>query len=150
VLFCSKLQGHEELVLQLYKELSSATRSSVRKEIAKLASAMERGRQGPHQLPGNVQAWFFAGALMLTNGHGLERLRLQWTVTTQIPDTQTTLSQTVLVAIWDAPKWLRKMALKDHPLVSKGNQDVVLLPWSRFVKIDTKKLAKLRFKHLNI
>lgn len=150
-LFCSSLVGHEDLMLKLHRELSNTKRSSVRREIDKLASAMARGRLGPHQLPGGVQVWFLAGAILLTNEIGAIRLKQNWHIGSQIPVGLLDISSktTLMVAIQKPPSWIRKIAIKSHPLVTLG-EDCVLVPWSRIVKIDPRKLSKLRLKHLNI
>lgn len=147
-MFTADPRGLEEQLVKLFHGLSKDQRSSVRREIDKLVEAFHRGRQGPHQLPGGVRAWLFAGCIMLTSTAGEKRLRELWHITSQITETSST-STTIAVAIEAAPKWLKKIALKSHPLVSASEQ-WVLIPWSRFVKIPKHKLSGLRLKHLNI
>lgn len=148
VMFTADPRGLEEQLVKLFHGLSKDQRSSVRREIDKLVEAFHRGRQGPHQLPGEVKAWLFAGCIMFTDSTGEKRLRELWQITSQITGGCSD-STTIVVAIEAAPKWLRRIALKSHPLVSASEQ-WVLIPWSRFVKIPKHKLSGLCLKHLNI
>lgn len=153
VLFSSDPRQQEEELVSMHAELSNVARSSVRREIIKLAQAFHSGRRGPHQLPGEVKAWSFAGSIMFTNQIGEERLKNSWDVGAHIPDAcpLSQIKPCILIVVWNPPKWLRKIGLKSHPLITNLKKfDVVLLPWSRMVKIKSRKNLKLSWKTLNI
>tara|TARA_R110000868_G_scaffold315755_1_gene576642 strand:- start:3595 stop:4809 length:1215 start_codon:yes stop_codon:yes gene_type:complete len=137
-----------------YYKLCSQGRSSSSAELVKIVNSLKAGRKGPHTLSGGVKAWTFSGQIVLTTKDGEQRLNKHWHITSQIPELSdlSSLSNHVpLVAVWNAPKWLSKQALKSHPLVpGSETSNVVLLPWSRMVKLKLKKKLKLQWKSLNI
>lgn len=148
--FTTSPKGHEDELTQLVCELSSKSRGALRAEIGKLSDAFHRGRQGPHCLSGGISAWIFSGAMVFTSDLGAKRLKSKWDIASQIPSRYLSHeSNTLLTAIWDAPAWIKKLAIKSHPLVVLP-QGVVLLPRSRLVKIPSHRLVNQRIKHLNI
>ena len=154
VLFGEHLDQAMTQLRDEYYKLCGKGRSSSSQELVKIVKSLKTGRQGPHTLSGGVKAWTFSSQIMLTTKAGEQHLNKIWHITSQIPelrDLSTLNDHTVLVAVWNAPNWLRKIALKSHPLVNmSASDDVVLLPWSRMVKVKSKKNLKLQWKSLNI
>ncbi len=154
-IYCLDISLQQESVSQQFKELSNVSRSSERGEIAKLCKAFAAGKKGPHQLPGKVKAWGLSGLVLLTNELGETALKKSWTLGSHIPESFviSNHSPAPLIAVWNPPKKIQKIALKSHPLVSNPqNCNVVLLPWakwSRFVTDNSNKSIKLHWQALN-
>ncbi|MBH46895.1 MAG: tRNA lysidine(34) synthetase TilS [Halobacteriovorax sp.] len=154
VIFGEDLDQAMPLVREEYYKLCTQGRSSSSGELVKMINSLKAGRKGPHNLSGGVKAWTFSGQIILTTRAGEQRLNKIWHITSQIPrlcDLSTLENHQPLVAVWNAPKWLSKQGLKSHPLVpGSESSNVVLLPWSRMVKLKLKKKLKLQWKSLNI
>jgi len=154
-IFSDNFIGLEEIISNEYKELSNIKRSSERGEIRKICKAFMAGKKGPHNLPGKVKAWGFNGLLLLTNDFGEKKLKLINDISSHIPESLfiSSADNSIMIAVWNAPKQLAKIGFKSHPLVKiKKNSNVTLLPsskWSHFVKTNAHKNIKLQWQALN-
>ncbi len=154
-IFSNNFVGLEEEISNQYKELSSLKRSSERAEIKKICKAFMAGKKGPHNLPGYVKAWGLSGVILLTNEIGELKLINRYDLTSHIPELLpiSPADDSIMIAVWNAPKHLVKIGLKSHPLVKLNkNSNVMLLPrtkWLHFVKTNTHKNIKLQWQALN-